>query len=525
MANQNFNESFDFNLLFEEVASTKKIEKEIVLELFKESIKEVIAKYDPDANVTIDIDQDEKNIWINKEFIVYSDEEFSDLFLTLKEDDIEKIANELTFIKLSEAKKISQESEIDDLVVKTFEIKSLHGKVQNAIISQFRQALSKKVKENIYANFKDKIGTIVKVKITTKGKQGFNALIIKDETPAFLPLRFANKKLIENHDNITEIDAFIENVLEDTKHSQIILSTSSNELLKIELANEIPELAQGLIKIVNISRVAGERAKVAIAKAEGVTFNFDEIGSIIGRDGSRISAVSAKLGGELIDIIKYDENFLKYIANAFSPSRVVSIVYNQKLSSFDVIVPNSQLSLAIGKKGINVSLIADLLKIKINVLSFAQAIEQNMRFQYNGNIQGEELEELNQVYNPNMRRNSFMPRFQRSENTYRPRDFTADKDLQLILSEMNEYKTQIEDEEDKVETKSTTDFVKKAVKLKDNNFDFNVKQEDLDKIIESKDDEDLVVIEQQMKDYTADKDLVDTLGDFDFDDIDDEDWE
>lgn len=519
------NELYDFNLLFEEVASTKKIAKEIVFELFKESINEIIAKYDPDGQISIQFDQEKKTILINKEFIVYSDEEFEQLNLNLKEDDVEKIANELTFISLSEAKSINPEAQVDDLVIKKLEIKSLHARVQNAIISQFRQVLSKRVKENIYQNFKDKIGTIVKVKITTKGRQGFNALILKDETPAFLPLRFANKKLIENHENITEIDAYIENVLEDTKHSQIILSTSSNEILKLELAAEIPELAQGLIKIVNIARIAGERAKVAITKEEGIEFEIDEIGSLIGQNGSRISAVSQKLGGELIDVIKFDENIEKYIVNAFSPAKVVSVIHNSKVNNFDVIVPNSQLSLAIGKKGVNVSLIADLLKVKINVISFAQAIEQNVKFQYNGNVQGEELEELNQIYNINTRKSSFTPRYKRNKSQYHSTDFASDQDLQSILLEMNNYKIQMEEMNDDFELESNSTSNKKANKPKTSAFDFDVKKDHLEKIKQEADDEGLAVIEQRMKNYTADKDLVDTLGDFDFDDIADEDWE
>jgi transcription termination/antitermination protein NusA len=150
------------------------------------------------------------------------------------------------------------------------------------------------------------------------------------------------------------------------KGAEIILSRRSEEILKKVFYLEIPEIANGLVKIESVAREAGSRSKVAISTDSE---NIDPVGSCVGQRGSRIQTIISELGGEKVDIIQYDEDPQKYISNALSPAKVINMVLNDVDHRAIVKVAADKLSLAIGKAGQNVRLAAKLTGWKIDIIS------------------------------------------------------------------------------------------------------------------------------------------------------------
>jgi len=150
------------------------------------------------------------------------------------------------------------------------------------------------------------------------------------------------------------------------KGANIVLSRAYPKLVSRLFAIEVPEISTGVVQIKSIAREPGSRTKIAVyTEEEGV----DPVGSCVGQKGSRVQTVINELGGEKIDIIKWDEDMAKYIANSLSPAKVLDVEIDQKKRTASAIVPEDQLSLAIGQQGQNVRLAAKLTGWKIDVKS------------------------------------------------------------------------------------------------------------------------------------------------------------
>jgi len=146
-------------------------------------------------------------------------------------------------------------------------------------------------------------------------------------------------------------------VEKSSKGADIILSRAYPKLVSKLFAIEVPEISTGTVQIKSIAREPGSRTKIAVfTEEEGV----DPVGSCVGQKGSRVQTVITELGGEKIDIIEWNENMEKYIANALSPAKIISVKTEEKDRSATVIVPEDQISLAIGQRGQNVRLAAKL---------------------------------------------------------------------------------------------------------------------------------------------------------------------
>ena len=169
----------------------------------------------------------------------------------------------------------------------------------------------------------------------------------------------------ENYAPGERIKVYVKEVSLRPKGPEIILSRTSDEILKKVFFLEIPEVSNGLIEIKSVAREAGLRAKVAVYTAEE---NVDPIGSCVGQRGARIQTIISELGGEKVDIIEYDENPIKFIANALSPAKIININTFVDEKRAEVFVAENQLSLAIGKGGQNARLAAKLTGWKIDII-------------------------------------------------------------------------------------------------------------------------------------------------------------
>ena len=176
----------------------------------------------------------------------------------------------------------------------------------------------------------------------------------------------------EKYEVNQSLNVFVKKVRNTGKNAQIMVSRSSNGLVRRLFENEVPEIKQGVVVIKNIAREPGQRTKIAIFSDDPTV---DAVGSCVGNKGARVNAIVAELGGEKIDIIPWCEDPLEYISRALSPARVVKVVQTGEESAM-VIVPDDKLSLAIGRSGQNARLAVRLTGWKIDVKSESAAIAE-----------------------------------------------------------------------------------------------------------------------------------------------------
>ena len=359
----------------EKISSQNPINKEETKEIIGNAIKKAFHnKYNPDAELEIIIDEDKKVFKLfNNSKLVVPDNEFE------ASDENERAIN----IPLQKARKINPKVQVDELVREEVEFALYARTISQQIKQIITQTIRERKKEAIFTKYKDLKGKMIDVTVSSIAPN-FVIFQLLDKEIAFMPDKFRNPKIPLAVGQKTRV--YIEDILEDSKDSQIIVSNGSIALVKRALEFEVPEIASGIVEIMSIARQPGIRSKVAIKSNSS---DVDPVGTIIGAGGNRINAIIDKLEGEKIDIILHSDDPKTYIANALSPARVVSIC--EKHDSEDnvienqciAVVPNSQLTLAIGKKGSNAKLAVELTKMRIDVISIDQAKERGIEFQYN----------------------------------------------------------------------------------------------------------------------------------------------
>ena len=166
--------------------------------------------------------------------------------------------------------------------------------------------------------------------------------------------------------NLMIVSNYVTKVENTSKGPQIFVSRSHPDLLKRLFEQEVPEIYDGVVEIVSIAREAGDRAKVAVRSREE---HIDPVGTCVGPKGQRVQAIVNELKGENMDIVEWDADPATYIGNALNPAQVVSVTFNEAAGSCLVVVPDYQLSLAIGKRGQNARLAAKLTGYKIDIKS------------------------------------------------------------------------------------------------------------------------------------------------------------
>jgi N utilization substance protein A len=276
---------------------------------------------------------------------------------------VEEVFDEDTEISLEEARQLDPEVELeDDLGEKMENIADL-GRIaaqsaKQVIIHRMRDA----EREVVYEMFRDREGTIVNG-IVQRFERG-NMIINLGRTDAVLPREGQiPKRSFKQGDRIR---AYLQEVRQDTRDSQLILSRTCNEFLIKLFEMEVPEIAEGVVKIMGAAREPGFRAKIAVSSIES---DVDPIGACVGMKGSRVQNVVQELQGERIDIVPWSPDPAKYVYNALAPAEVTMVIVDEDQHSLLVVVPDDQLSLAIGRQGQNVRLASRLLNWRIDVKS------------------------------------------------------------------------------------------------------------------------------------------------------------
>ncbi|MCR5140915.1 MAG: transcription termination factor NusA [Ruminococcus sp.] len=243
--------------------------------------------------------------------------------------------------------------------------------VQNAK-QQIKHELKNHERERLIEQFNDKLYECVTAKVERiEGRTG-NAVLSFDKSEVYLVHQEQIPGEILTPGDMIKI--YVVGIANPEKKPTLKISRTHKDLVKRLFEKEVPEIADGVVEIKGISRVAGSRSKLAVSSNDP---NVDAIGACIGPRKSRISAVVDELGGEKIDIIPYSEDKAEYIAMALAPAQVLDVIINEdaETPTCRVIVPANQLSLAIGNKGQNARLAAGLTGFKIDIISDVQAKE------------------------------------------------------------------------------------------------------------------------------------------------------
>ncbi|MFH1233246.1 MAG: transcription termination factor NusA [Patescibacteria group bacterium] len=274
----------------------------------------------------------------------------------------ERKFNPKTQIQLSEAKLLKKTAKIDDEIKTRLEIPDSYGRMaaqtaKQVIIQKLREA----ERDMIFNNFKGKEHEVIAGVV--QRMEGRVVLVDLDKTVGILPPE--EQIYGEKYNQGDRIKVYVKSVNMTSKGSEIILSRTSDEILKKVFYLEIPEISNSLVEIKALAREAGNRSKVAVL---GTSENVDPIGSCVGQRGARIQTIIKELGGEKIDIIEYDEEPIKFIANALAPAKILKVELNEKEKRAVATVSDDQLSLAIGRDGQNVRLAARLTGWKLDLV-------------------------------------------------------------------------------------------------------------------------------------------------------------
>lgn len=354
-------------LAVEEIEASKGISKEVILAALKEAMikgyKKFIGATEEDDNVRVEINPDTGVIDMYYFKTVVKEVETDD-FLEISVEDANKLDP-------------SKKYKVGDEFIIRSNPDELTKAVAMSIKSIVKQKFAEAEKNVLYEAFKDKIGTMITGRVEKVDDRGLSVNI--GRTSVYLP---RNQMIGDERYLVGEqIKLFVNNVISDSKGARINVTRSNEGFLKCLFQEEIHEIYDGTIEIKGIAREAGERSKVAVYTSDP---NVDPAGSCIGPNGSRIQKIVGQLGNgnakEKIDIIGYSEVTGLYIMESLKPAKVVGIILNEEEKSATAIVKDDSLSLAIGKKGVNVRLAVKLTGFNIDIKTETVAYEEGLEY-------------------------------------------------------------------------------------------------------------------------------------------------
>lgn len=305
---------------------------------------------------------------------------------------VEKVEDPVEEISLVNAKMIDSKYELDDIV--NVEVKSKEfGRIatqnaKNVILQKIREEERKVLFDEYYSKAKDIVTGIVQRYV------GKNVSINLGKVDAILT---ENEQVKGEVFQPTErIKVYILEVKSTSKGPRVLVSRTHPELVKRLFESEVAEVKDGTVEIKAIAREAGSRTKIAVWSNDP---DVDPVGACVGMNGARVNAIVNELRGEKIDIITWNENPAMLIENALSPAKVISVIADAEEKAAKVVVPDYQLSLAIGKEGQNARLAARLTGFKIDIKSETQAREAGDFFDYENEYEDDEYYEEDGEYN------------------------------------------------------------------------------------------------------------------------------
>lgn len=374
-------ESINLIDTFAEFKETKNIDRATLVSVLEESFRSVIAKlFGSDDNYDVIVNPDKGDFEIYRNRTVVADE-------NVKDDNRE--------ISLSEAQTIDADYEIGEEVSENVDF----AKFGRRAILTLRQTLASKILElehdSLYNKYKDRVGEIVSAEVYQIWKK--EMLLVDDE---------GNELILPKTEQIPSdfyrkgeaVRAVVLRVDNTNNNPKIILSRTSPVFLQRLLEAEVPEIHDGLITVRKIARMPGERAKIAV---ESYDERIDPVGACVGVKGSRVHGIVRELRGENIDVINYTQNISLFITRALSPATVNSLNIHEEERKAEVYLNPDQVSLAIGKSGLNIKLASMLTEYTIDVFREVTDVESEdddvYLDEFAGDIEPWIIEELKKI--------------------------------------------------------------------------------------------------------------------------------
>lgn len=357
----------------------KGIKKEIVIEALEQALESAYKQNYGDKNVEVEFNSLTGNIKVYAVKTITDDEEA-----------VEADSNE--FMSLADARKLphGQGYDIGDEIREEVTPRDF-GRIAAQTAKQVvMQRLREEERKIIYDKYKTYENEIITGEVSREDKR-FTYVDLGDGVEG--AMGFRDKMPNEHYHVHDRIQVYVTKVNDDRRGPQIFVSRTAPELLKRLFEREVPEIKDGTVLIENIAREAGDRAKVAVYSNDP---NVDPVGTCVGPRGSRVQAIVNELDGENMDIVEYVKEPAEFIANALNPAEVLDVIFNEEKAASEnedsegeettegqtersctVVVPDSQLSLAIGKRGQNARLAARLTKYKIDIKSESEMAEND----------------------------------------------------------------------------------------------------------------------------------------------------
>ncbi|WP_101772998.1 transcription termination factor NusA [Peptostreptococcus faecalis] len=340
----------EFIQALDELVKDRGIDKEVLLETIEQALTSAYKKnFGSAQNVRIDLNRDTGDIKVYSQRTVVDESDLYDNFLE---------------IELAEAREVNKNYELGDVLeyeVTPRDFGRIAAQTAKQIVVQKIREAEREMTFNEFVEKQDELitGEISRISIKD-GKQIVFVQVGKGEG-----ILLQSEQIPGEEYKIGETKKFyVVEVNKTNKNPQILVSRSNMGLVKRLFEMEVPEIQQGIVQIKSISREAGSRTKMAV---KSVDPNIDPIGACVGTQGSRVRNVVAELGDEKIDIVKYNDDIGIFVEASLSPSKVTKVFVDKKEKSAVVIVPDYQLSLAIGKEGQNARLAARLTNWKIDI--------------------------------------------------------------------------------------------------------------------------------------------------------------
>jgi len=340
----------DLSRIIDQVGKDKGIEKTILIDALEQALLAAARKkYGP-----------------KQEIEAKYNEEAGELELFQFKTVVKDVKNPPAEISLKEAKELDADVEIGDSLGTKIDIAEF-GRIAAQTAKQvIIQRVKDAERENIFEDFKDRKGEVISG--TVQRFEKGSIIVNLGRAEAVIP----QQELVprETYKPGDRIRAYVLDVRKTPKGPQIILSRSNPNFLTKLFELEVPEVSEGIVKILNAAREPGGRTKIAVYSQDS---DVDPVGACVGMKGSRVRAVVQELRGEKIDIIPWSDDSASFVCNALAPAEISKVIIHQDAKSMEVIVEDDQLSLAIGRRGQNVRLAAKLTGWKIDIRSEPKA--------------------------------------------------------------------------------------------------------------------------------------------------------
>ncbi|QOX78704.1 transcription termination/antitermination protein NusA [Trichlorobacter lovleyi] len=357
----------------EQIVKEKGIDRQVVIEAMEQAVLSAAnKKYRNTRNLEAHYNNDTGEVELFEYVVV-----------------VEEVQDSYTEISLDEAREMDPECEVGDELGEKIDSGDF-GRIaaqtaKQVIIQKVREA----ERETVFNEYKDRQWEIVTGQVR-RFERG-DLLIDLGRAEAILSGKEQMPREVYRPGD--RIRAIITDIAMTTKGPQIILSRTHPQMLAKLFEAEVPEIGEGLVEIVNVVRDPGSRAKIAVASHDR---DIDPVGACVGMRGSRVQNVVSELRGEKIDIIPWSADIARFVCNALSPAQVVKVFMDEEQRTLEVIVPDDQLSLAIGKRGQNVSLAARLTGCRIDIKGEGKVEEGDLEefASFDGTHVDEEPEEV-----------------------------------------------------------------------------------------------------------------------------------